>query len=149
MKTKFNFLIVGLVALFTIIAAPSNGQTVNLVSGTSALFETVVNTGNAFLTTPRLLQERASYTVVQVNVTKVSGTVGGTITLLGSLDGTSFVALRTIETQTALPTITAADATAAYHWRINGSPFPFYRVSWTGTGTMNATFTAQAYFMRQ
>jgi len=145
MKTKFNF--AGLVALF---AFTASAQTLPFFQplGNNILIDTVTNTGTAFVTTRRAVQERAAYTVIQVNVTKISGTVGGTISVLGSVDGVNFVALRTIETQTAVATVTAADATASYHWRITGCPFPFYRVSYTGTGTMSASFSAQAFLSK-
>jgi len=145
MKTKFN--LAGLVALF---AFTASAQTLPFFQplGNNILIDTVTNTGTAFVTTRRAVQERAAYTVIQVNVTKISGTVGGTISVLGSVDGVNFVALRTIETQTAVATVTAADATASYHWRITGCPFPFYRVSYTGTGTMSASFSAQAFLSK-
>lgn len=103
--------------------------------------DTVTNTGTAYLTSGRIAGP--GMVTIQVNVTKISGTVGGTISLLGSLDGTNFKALNTQETQTALATITAADASGAYHWRLSASPFLYYRVSWTGTGTMAASFTSK------
>ena len=103
--------------------------------------DTVTNTGVGVLTTKRVTGTGA--VTIQVNVTKVSGTVGGTISLQGSLDGTNFKALNTEETQTALATITATDASNVYHWRLSKSPFLYYRVSWTGTGTMVATFTSR------
>lgn len=85
----------------------------------------------------------ATSCLIEVVVTKTSGTVGGTITLQGSLDGTNFKALNTPNTQTALATITATDASNRYHWWLSGNPFVFYRVSWTGTGTMVATASAK------
>lgn len=106
----------------------------------TATSDTVTNTGTGVLTTKRVAGPGA--VTIQVIATKVSGTVGGTITLLGSLDGTSFSALNTEETQTALATKTATDASASYHWRLSKSPFLYYQVSWAGTGTMVATFTA-------
>ena len=127
-------------------AVASFGQVVSLTSpnGTTYTSDTVTNTATAYLTTSNPLAVAASVsTVVQVVVTKISGTVGGTISLQGSLDGTNFKALNTAETQTALATITATDASNVYHWRLNGCPFLYYRVSWTGTGTMSASFTSQ------
>lgn len=112
-------------------------------TGAKILSDTVTNTGTAYLTSYSQTRTQASSTVVQVNVTKISGTVAGTISLLGSLDGTNFKALTVAEAQTALATITAADASGAYHFRLNGCPFTYYRVSWTGTGTMAASFTAR------
>jgi hypothetical protein len=150
MKKINLFLIAGLVAL---LAFSAEAQTVPFFNplSTAGVFpqtDTVTNTATNFITTRRINQERATQTVVQVNVTKISGTVGGTISLLGSTDGVNFYALRTIETVTALPTHTAADATASYHWRLTGAPFPFFRVSYTGTGTMSASFGAQIFFSK-
>lgn len=104
--------------------------------------DTVTNTATVYLTSGRIAGTDG-ITTVQVNVTKISGTVGGTISLLGSLDGTNYKALNTAETQTALATVTATDATNVYHWRLSASPFIFYRVSWTGTGTMSASFSSK------
>jgi len=109
--------------------------------------DTVVNTATAYITT-RVASTNSgpgAQTTVVINITKISGTVGGTITLQGSLDGTTFTALTTQETATALATLTAADASATRTWRIIGNPYRFYRVSWTGTGTMSASFSATAY----
>lgn len=73
-------------------------------------------------------------TVIMARVTKVSGTVGGTLTIQGSFTTVSadFKAIVTNETQTAVATATAADGTAAYYWRLTGNPYPYYRVSYTG-----------------
>lgn len=86
----------------------------------------------------------ATSTTIVVVVNEISGTTGGVMTLQGSLDGTTWKALNTPNTATALATITATDvATNSYHWWLNGNPFPYYRVSWTGTGTMAATASAK------
>lgn len=114
-----------------------------LPAGKTITSDTVTNGATNYLTTYPKSNGGAFTTTIQVVVTKISGTVGGTISLQGSLDGTNFKALNTAETQTALATITAADASAVYHWRLNGSPFTYYRVSWTGTGTMAASFSAR------
>lgn len=100
--------------------------------------DTVTNTGTAVLASGRIAgQGKVS---IQVNCTEISGTTGGTITLLGSLDGTNFKAVPTAETQTSVTTATAADVTTqTFIWRLNDNPFLYYRVSWAGTGTMSAT----------
>lgn len=107
----------------------------------TAIKDTVADTGTGALLSKRI--GGPGTITIQVNVTKVSGTVGGTISLQGSLDGLNYKALNTEETQTALATITATDASNVYHWRLKNSPFLYYRVNWAGTGTMNATFTAK------
>lgn len=113
--------------------------------GTAAvpiLSDSVSSTGTAYLTVRGDSKYIANATI-QVVVTKISGTVGGTISLQGSLDGTSFKALNTAETQTAVATVTATDASNVYHWRLTGNPFVYYRVSWTGASGQLASFTAQ------
>lgn len=111
--------------------------------------DTVTNTATQYLQSPAISSAAATTTTVWVAVTKISGTVGGTITLQGSLDGTNWKAVNTVGTQTALATITATDATNTYHWILQGSPFQYYRVSWAGTGTMSASFTAQIFRAKQ
>jgi len=113
--------------------------------GTLLETDTVTNTATNYVTTPILSAKPAAYTSIVVVVTKISGTVGGTITLMGSIDGTNFTALNTEETSTALATKTAADASAVLNWRIKGSYYAYYRVSWAGTGTMAATLAARLY----
>jgi len=113
--------------------------------GTNLTTDTVTNAGTAYVST-RLVERRAHTSeIIWVTVTKISGTVGGTITLQGSMDGTTYKAINTNDTSTALATVTATDATNTYHWRLLGGGFNYYRVSWTGTGTMAATIGAKFY----
>lgn len=140
---KYIFIFVALLG----IAAYSEAQVFSFYNplGSQVESDTVTNTGTAYLTTPVVSAAPATTSTIWVAVTKISGTVGGTITLQGSLDGTNYKALNTPNTATALATFTAADASATYHWVISGSPFRYYRVSWTGTGTMAASFTSQIF----
>ena len=108
--------------------------------------DTVVNAATATVSTRLMpVYNTFSETLVWISVTKISGTVGGTITLQGSIDGTNWKAINTNDSQTALATITATDASNTYHYRLLGGNFPYLRVSWTGTGTMSASFSAKAY----
>lgn len=129
--------------VLTLLALTSQAQSAaqNLQSVYSLASDTVTNTATITLTSGRV--PAGGTVTVYVAVTKISGTVGGTLTLMGSMDGTTYKALNTAETQTALATITATDASNTYHWRLNANPFPYYRVSWTGTGTMAASFTSR------
>ncbi len=108
----------------------TNTYTLARLNAATATRDTVTSTATGFLTSKRT--SGPGVVTIQVLVTKVSGTVGGTITIMGSLDGTNFEAMATQETRTALATQTAADATASYSWRLSGSPFLYYRVSYTG-----------------
>ena len=125
-------------------------QTATLYNGlgTNLQTDTVTNTGTAYVqikTTTPLGPKLCNTTAISIVVTKISGTVGGTITVLGSIDGTNYKVIGTNGTQTAYTAITAADASAVYNIWFTGSPFPYYRVSWTGTGTMAATVAAKLF----
>lgn len=142
MKKLSILLFVALAAFATV---ETKAQVGNFLSPYSLTSDTVTNTATVYLQSPALTPAAATSTTIWIAVTKISGTVGGTITLQGSLDGTNYKALNTVDTQTALATITATDASNTYHYRLSGSPFPYYRVSWTGTGTMSASFRAYVY----
>jgi hypothetical protein len=135
-------------AVAALIVAPhieTKAQEVTLYSPYSLSSDTVTNGGTAYLSA-RARQINCSYTAFQVDCTEISGTTGGTITIQGSIDGTDFKAIPTAGTQTSITTATALDvASQTFIWYIQGNPYPYYRVSWTGTGTMAASFTAQMY----
>lgn len=133
-----------LILTFCVLALGASAQiNYDLKSIYSLTLDTVTNSGVVTMTSARVPAAGALNTLVYVSVTKISGTVGGTLTLMGSVDGTNFKALTAIESQTALATITASDANSTYGWRLNGNHYPYLRVSWTGTGTMAASFTAK------
>ncbi len=142
MKTKIvGLFIVALLAF----AGVAQAQLVTMYQplGSQVASDTVTNTGTVYLT--GAVNGYKNVTSIVVVATKISGTVGGTISILGSIDGTNYYALNTRDTQTALATKTASDASAVYGWRITGNDFRYYRVSWTGTGTMSASFTAKIF----
>jgi K+-sensing histidine kinase KdpD len=136
---------IALMLVGVIVALAASAQVADFKSIYNITRDTVTNTATIYLQSPALSSAPATTTTVWVSVTKISGTVGGTITLQGSLDGTTYKAINTVGTQTALATITATDASNTYHWILQGSPFTYYRVSWTGTGTMAASFTSQIF----
>ena len=141
MKTLKILFLCALVAF----AVESKAQVGNFLSVYSLTSDTVTNTATQYLQVGPMTAAAATSTTIWIAVTKISGTVGGTITLQGSLDGTNYKAINTVDTQTAEATITATDASNTYHYRLASSPFPYYRVSWTGTGTMAASFRAYIY----
>lgn len=136
-----------LLLALAIVACSLGVQAQNVIYDLKSVYslnsDTVTNTGTVTLTSARVPVSNGANATVYIAVTKISGTVGGTISLLGSIDGTNFKALNTVDTQTALATITATDASNTYHYRLSGNHFPYYRVSWTGTGTMSASFTSK------
>ena len=75
--------------------------------------------------------------------TKTSGTLGGTATLQGSLDGTTYVTVPTGATVAGASTYTVTDtASQSNLFIVKNNAFNYYRVSWTGTGTMVGTISA-------
>lgn len=125
----------------------------NMLTPYSTVKDSVTNTGSGTLT----LQVQNWYEVVtmQINAHKISGTVAGTITLQGSNDGTNFIAVPTTYIKTGahspgvfggVATATATDVTdQSFAFTVFGSPFEYYRFSWTGSGTMLATQTAKLF----
>lgn len=77
----------------------------------------------------------------QVNITKTSGTLGGTVKVFGSADGGSnYVQLNS--------SYTVTDGNQNYSYVINsgqGNPYTNYWVVWTGTGTMAGSW--QGYLL--
>lgn len=115
-----------------------------LKSEFSLVADTVTDTATEYLEV--INKGAARETTVQVVCTKISGTVAGTISLLGSLDGTNFKALTVRDSTDAIPTFTATDvASQNFIWRLTGNPVTHYRVSWAGSGTMAASFTAKMF----
>jgi hypothetical protein len=141
---KISFLLIALLTL-TVVNVKAQ-QTVrenffNTTYGASYATDTTTNSGTGSVKC-RAIDGAGTTTTVFVTVTKLGGTVAGTLTLLGSLDGTNYKALTTPNTATALATYTATDATNRYVWIISGNPFRYYKVEHVGTGTMSATLDA-------
>lgn len=108
-----------------------------------ALTDTVTNTGTGTVTSPRISGAGSNITIALV-LTEISGTTAGTVTIQGSLDGTNWKAIPTVETQTSITTATALDvASQVFTWRLASSPYLYYRASWTGAGTMAATIAGK------
>lgn len=118
----------------------SNTYSLARLLAATAVRDTITDAGTASLTTKPV--SGPGIVTIQVNVTKVSGTVAGTITLLGSIDGLTFKAIPTRETQTSVTTITAANASGTYLIRLPDSPCRYYQISWSGGTTMVAYLEA-------
>lgn len=107
------------------------------------LTDTVTNGGTGSLTSIRIAGGASSVTIFAI-LTELSGTTAGTLTVLGSLDGTNYKAIPTTETQTAMATATATDvASQSFTWHLRSSPYLYYRLQWVGAGTMSATMAAK------
>jgi hypothetical protein len=117
----------------------------NMLSDINLTSDTATNSGSAYVE----LRVQGDYKsiAIQAVATKISGTNGGTVTLQGSNDGTNFVTVDVsylYDMATSAPYTTGGAATltvlnqttTSKIFVINGSPYSYYRLSHTGTGTM-------------
>lgn len=120
-------------SLLISLAFASQAQVKVMLGSNGLARDTVTNTGTETWTATVAKSKTLGITVA---VTKVSGTVGGAITILGSTDGTTYY---TIASSSQTPT----DASANYGWEFTDPKWRYYRVSYTGTGTMVASAIAK------
>jgi hypothetical protein len=117
-----------------------NAQTIQM-TGTYTTGDTVLNTATKACS----LKLAKSYKQVSIQtvITKISGTVAGTVTLQGSVDGTNYVTVDSaaiLSNHSPFPTYTATNtATQSKVWIVNNSPYLWFKLSYTGSGTMSAT----------
>lgn len=93
--------------------------------------DTVDNT-EQHVTTPAdgLIKNWGTGVTAKVVTKKISGTVGGTLVFQGSMDGTEWVTIGSAAS--------VSDASTNYSFNTTVRWY-YYRVSWTGTGTMSAS----------
>lgn len=115
--------------------AQRTGQGTLLSDGNGVAVDTVTNTGTETATIT--LASAWDAVGVTVKVTRISGTAGGTITLLGSTDGTTYF---------AVPSASAYTVTNVASQGVHFNATPYYykklRVQYVGTGTMACSFSA-------
>lgn len=116
---------------------------VNKVEAQVALSHTVSNptgavTGTGKDTSSIVITQNYPNIGVQVTITKVSGTLSGTATLAGSIDGVGYSTIGSAFTVTDV-------ATQSNIWTTTWPPYKYLRVITVGSGTMSAT--AQATFL--
>lgn len=112
----------------------------------SAQTYTMTNSGDTIVNTATeacSLKVVNSYKSVTIHalITKISGTVAGTLTLQGTVDGTTWITVDTASFITeGAATFTATNvASQSKVWIMNGAPYLWYKLSYTGSGTMSAT----------
>lgn len=133
MKKLFLFLLV------SVLAFGANAQFGRAYTIPLALGDTVVNTGTA----AKVITITGNYagTAIEVYLTKLSGTNGGTVGLYGSNDGTNYTLIDTAYT------ITTATTQSVMFYR--AAPLPVYlKILATGTGTMSTVLTVK-YVIRK
>ena len=129
MKTILSVLIL---ISFAFCANAQNSPVLLTTTSYSNTLDTVTNAGSKSTTAKKVGSWYYGASVsAHVIVTKISGTVGGSIGLYGSMDGTNWTICETATT--------ATDATANYYITTT-KRYGYYKVMWTGTGTMAASF---------
>lgn len=133
-----KYLIIGSLLAFACMAfapARSQAQVTSLVSTNNGLTkDTVTNTGVRRLTT-KVVGYRATIGI-QVDVTKISGTLGGTLIPVASNDGVTWYAAGS-------GTMTITDVASQGILFTPPLGYQYYGVQWTGTGTMAGSFVAK------
>jgi hypothetical protein len=114
----------------------SYGQFNTMVSSFGLPTDTVTNTGTAFVSARTNTSSDAAVGVA-ATVTKISGTVTGTVILQGSLDGTNYY---TISTDTLMLTDVASQGKI---FKLDHNYVNYYRLLATGAGTMAATIAGK------
>lgn len=138
---KEKILILG-TALSLMLCASSYAQ-VNLgnllSSPTHAVVDTAVNTAAV----SQVIQISGYWDLVSIQptFTKISGTVGGTAALYGSVDNVGFTLIDTAVTLTDV-------ASKTLYWKIAPSNFQYYKLVTTGTGTMSVKVTTPAIWRK-
>lgn len=143
MKKLFIFLALG----FMFLATETKAQTVASLANVdypTLLIDTVTNTGTGalFIT----LTQPYSNLTIQPKVTRISGTMNSNSApkLQGSIDGTNYydIAGDTLHiTNTASPIVD--------DWVKTSQAYKYYKVTWTGTGTMSAKLEAKIFLVKQ
>lgn len=118
----------------------TNAQT-SLTSVYGNTVDTVTNTGTKYMYTGAIkgFQKVVS---IQVSLTEISGTTGGTISLEASLDGTNYYSY--FDSKAASYTFTPSDVTSQnFRFQITDVGDVYFRVKYVGTGTMSDKITAK------
>lgn len=142
---KFLLLFVATIALSaTTIAQPTTWDMESSYDG--VYIDTVTNTGTGYVDIK--FDATYSYISIQPVVTKISGTPTSNTNckLQGSIDGVNFKditgdTLQITNTSSAISTVWTKTAAT-------GNPYYWYRVSYTGYGTMSAALKAKILFRK-
>lgn len=104
---------------------------------------TVTNAGTGIVTVASTGTNQSL--AVQATIAKTSGTLAGTVTLQQSLNDTLYTTVPTAAVTGAASTFTVTDvASQGVVFIIPNPAAKFYRLSWTGTGTMVGVLRARS-----
>jgi alkyl hydroperoxide reductase subunit AhpF len=131
MKKIFSILLVAALCFaFTTVSNTAHAQVYK--TRTLAAGDTASNATTIYLTKAAI---EDGIVCIQAKVTKISGTVAGTVWLQGSVDGTNF---ETISTDT----LALANQTTNFKtWPLTGTKYYSYRIKVTTSGTQASVAT--------
>lgn len=133
-----------ILSIFTIIfcmalGASAQSTVQNLYSNAASgvkLTDTVTNTGTVTMSS-KIVVGAPNQTTITATFTKLTGTVAGTATLLGSVNGIDW-------TSASATSYTVTDVVSATtSWPLTGKNFLYYRVNVVGSGTSTYTVKGQ------
>lgn len=134
---KKILLLTAMIAVFMAMAPDLKAQTALISPTYGNPLDTVVNTAVKVLWV-KVTGYRETVTIT-ANLTKISGTMGGTLVPIGSNDGVNFYDI----SQKGSDTVTVANvATAGKAYNCQRG-YQYYGVQWTGTGTMSASISGK------
>ena len=135
-----------IIACLSLIGFMAQAQSVTVMKNatyTTLTSDTVTNTGSGAV----FINLNSAYTNVSIQpkVTRISGTMNSNSApkLQGSLDGTNYYDIvgDTLHiTNTASPIVD--------DWLLTSQGYKYYKVTWTGTGTMSAKLEAIIYTVK-
>ena len=133
---KFLLLITMAIGLIATMPLQSEAQT-PMVGANSLTTDTVTNTASKTLVLK--VPGYHSSVTIQVDITKISGTLGGTLVPIASNDGTTYYDC----SASSSDTVTVANSESQGKLYSMPPGYLYYGVKWTGTGTMSGSFTAK------
>jgi hypothetical protein len=131
--------ILSILVLIAFVVSANAQQSPKLATTTSYgnTLDTVVNTATKVTTATKVASWYANAAVnAHVILTKISGTVGGSMGLYGSMDGANWTLCGSAQTP--------SDASANYYFSTTNRYF-YYRISYTGATTQSASI--KTYFL--
>jgi hypothetical protein len=148
---RFLTLITGLALIVSTATAQTSGSGIMRSTPTHVPTDTVVNT--ATKTQSLAISVANDVVSVQTDVTKISGTAGGVVTLWASNTGNNYVRIPTIKTDgsSGLDSLSVGNVSAVQSkiFRVASPSYSFYQIRYTGTGTMSAKLNSLAIWRRQ
>lgn len=143
---KLLSLISGVAICLTLAFSTAHAQSgyLQAADGNVKTADTIANAGTAFLSIG--ISGYQNVVSIQPLVTKISGTTAGTLRLFGSLDGTNYTRINATTDSLVLTNVAGVQTKI---FVVPNSPYSYYRVQVTGSGTQSTKVQAFAIWRKQ